>query len=148
MKRLHINLQVAELATALEGYKALLGMPPTLEKTDYAKWDLDDPALSLSLTARGNAPGLDHVGIKFDDKADLDAAMARLESHGENFRPQENANCCYANSDKAWWTDPAGLAWELFVTHAQVERFGADTEVPGNSAEDSAASTSRRSACC
>lgn len=145
MKRLHINLQVAELAPALERYKALLGTPPTLEKTDYAKWDIDDPALSLSITARGNEPGLDHLGIKFDNEKEMEAVLDRLHAVDEMVRAERNATCCYANSDKGWWRDPTGLSWELFVTHEQVDEFGGGTTPPRN---DSAEGATRRSACC
>lgn len=128
MKRLHVNLQVAELAVARSRYAALLGSEPTFEKSDYAKWELDDPALSLSITARGNDVGLDHLGIKFEDETELAAAFERFAALDEPVRAQKGATCCYAYSDKGWWQDPAGVSWELFVTHRQVDEFGgADT---------------------
>lgn len=145
MKRLHINIQVEELAAARSRYQALLGSEPTFEKEDYAKWELDDPALTLSITDRGNTPGLDHLGIKFDDESEMQTVLDRLHAADEMVRAERNATCCYANSDKGWWQDPTGLSWELFVTHQQVDEFGGGTTPPRT---DSAEGTTRRSACC
>lgn len=144
MKRLHINLQVNDIAAAKTKYQALLGVEPTFVKTDYMKWELDDPALNLSITDRGLNTGLDHLGIKFDDVADFEAASERLSALGEDLREQKNSTCCYAHSDKGWWKDPVGLNWELFVTHGQTETFNGSSVVERNSAEGE----SRRSTCC
>lgn len=144
MNRLHINFQVEDLERARELYGALLGQAPTFEKADYIKWDLDDPALSLSATSRGNGAVLDHLGIKFDSQAGLEAAMERMEAIGEPLRAQKGATCCYAQSDKGWWKDPAGMAWELFFTHGQVDEFGGSSGPRDESAEGG----NRRAACC
>jgi hypothetical protein len=31
--------------------------------------------------------------------------------------------CCYANSNKAWVTDPSGIAWEAYQNMGDVEVF-------------------------
>lgn len=143
MNRLHINLRVADLAEARKLYGTLLGQQPTFEKTDYAKWDIDNPPLSLSVTARGRAPALDHLGIKFESQQAFEAAAERMEAIGEPLRAEKNATCCYAQSDKGWWKDPLGLAWELFFTHKQVDELG------GSAAKEvSVEGGSRRAACC
>jgi catechol 2,3-dioxygenase-like lactoylglutathione lyase family enzyme len=144
MKRLHINLQVNDIAAAKTKYQALLGVEPTFVKTDYMKWELDDPALNLSITDRGLDTGLDHLGIKYDDAAEFEAASERLSALGEDLREQKNSTCCYAHSDKGWWKDPVGLSWELFVTHGQTETFSGSAAVQ----EDSAEGEPRRNACC
>lgn len=143
MNRLHINLQVTDLEEARTVYGALLGQAPTFEKSDYIKWDIDNPALSLSVTARGNSPALDHLGIKYESLAAVEAAAARMEAIGQPLREQRNATCCYAQSDKGWWKDPSGTAWELFYTHGQVEAFGRNPDE-----EVSADGGNRRAACC
>lgn len=145
MKRLHINLQVRDLEEARAHYSTLLGSEPGFEKQDYARWELDEPALSLSITDRAGASGLDHLGIKFDAADELHAARQRLEAVGAELRWQENASCCYAKSDKGWWRDPAGLNWELFITHRQVEEFGGDGVPPDTGSADG---SDRSVACC
>ena len=144
MNRLHINLQVENLDQARKLYGALLGQPPTFEKADYIKWDIDSPPLSLSATGRGHGAALDHLGIKFDSQEAFEAAAARMEAIGEPLRAEKNATCCYAQSDKGWWKDPIGLAWELFFTHRQVDEFGGSTTAKEGSVEG----RSRRAACC
>lgn len=144
MKRLHINIQVDSLSDASRRYQALLGIEPTFAKEDYAKWDLDDPAVTLSLSDRGNTPGIDHVGIKFDDSAEMEAVLDRLHAADEMVRAEKDSTCCYANSDKGWWQDPTGLSWELFVTHEQVDEFGGGSSSQPGSAEGA----DRSGACC
>lgn len=145
MKRLHINLQVKDLAQAIEQYALVLGAQPTFRKDDYAKWDLDDPQLSLSITARGLGEGLDHLGIKFDDSDEFREVADRIAAANGETRKEESTTCCYARSDKEWWLDPVGLNWELFVTHEQVDEFGGENTPPRTG---SATGESRRSACC
>lgn len=145
MKRLHINLQVKDLATAIDQYALMLGEQPTFRKDDYAKWDLDEPQLSLSVSARGLGEGLDHLGIKFDNMDEFREVAARIAAANGETRSEESTTCCYARSDKEWWRDPVGLNWELFVTHEQVDEFGGDVS---SSKAGSATGKSRRNACC
>lgn len=144
MNRLHINLQVEDLDQARKLYAALLGHAPTFEKPDYIKWDIDNPPLSLSATSRGHVAALDHLGIKFDSQEAFEAAAARMEEAGQALRAEKDATCCYAQSDKGWWKDPVGLAWELFFTHKQVDRFGGSSEPR----DELASNASRTVACC
>jgi hypothetical protein len=37
---------------------------------------------------------------------------------------EKNTVCCYARSDKQWIADPAGVAWETFLTHEQATVYG------------------------
>ena len=41
MKRIHIGLDVQDLAQSVRFYTDLFGAPPTVEKPDYAKWMLE-----------------------------------------------------------------------------------------------------------
>ena len=51
MNRIHVHINVADLDEARRYYGALLGAGPTVEKADYLKWKLDDPAINLSVVA-------------------------------------------------------------------------------------------------
>jgi hypothetical protein len=36
-------------------------------------------------------------------------------------------NCCYARSEKSWIDDPAGIAWEAFLTTGESTDYGEAT---------------------
>ena len=50
MKRLHLHVNVEDLASSLEFYTTLFGVPPSVEKPDYAKWLLDDPRVNFAIS--------------------------------------------------------------------------------------------------
>jgi catechol-2,3-dioxygenase len=116
MKRLHIHVSVDSIAVATRFYADLFGAAPTVVKDDYAKWMLEDPRVNFAVSTRGKAPGLDHLGIQVDDTAELDMLAERLEAAGHATFDKGAATCCYADSEKAWTRDPAGIAWEAFRT--------------------------------
>ena len=47
MKRLHVHLAVNDVTESVAFYTALFQSEPTVLKPDYAKWQLDDPRISL-----------------------------------------------------------------------------------------------------
>ena len=116
-RRLHVSLSVKSVAAAADFYEALLGTPPTKRKDDYAKFELRDPDLVLSLVPEsccGNGLGLDHFGIRLEDATQMNAAAKALEDRGLTGK-REQVNCCYADQDKLWVTDPDGNAWEVYA---------------------------------
>ena len=126
MKRLHLHVSVPELDKAISFYSTLFDAPPTVVKPDYAKWMLDDPRVNLAISARARPSGIDHVGIQVDDRPALDAISARLKAAGADTLVQEATTCCYAESDKSWVTDTAGVRWETFFTHGEATSYGED----------------------
>jgi catechol 2,3-dioxygenase-like lactoylglutathione lyase family enzyme len=128
MKRLHVHIHVEDLGESIAFYRALFGAEPVVEKTDYAKWLLDDPAVNFAISARGGESGISHLGFQLDDGEELAALTGRLREAGRGTLDQTDAKCCYARSDKAWASDPQGVAWENFVSHGALESFGEDLE--------------------
>ena len=61
MSRMHIHIAVADLAQNIRFYSTLFGTTPTVNKPDYARWELSDPAVNFAISSRGGAPGLDHI---------------------------------------------------------------------------------------
>ena len=116
MPRIHLHVVVEDLAVGIRFYSLLLGSRPTLEKEDYAEWELESPPVNLDITTRGRVPGLDHVGIQFETDAELAALQARMEQAGYTGEAQQNTACCYERSNKYWILDPAYISWELFHT--------------------------------
>jgi uncharacterized glyoxalase superfamily protein PhnB len=124
MKRMHVHVAVENLQRAIGFYSALFAAQPTVIKTDYAKWMLDDPRVNFAISARGRATGLDHLGIHVEDKAELSEVYARLHRAGGTVIEQGQTSCCYAKSEKSWIDDPAGIAWETFLTTGESTDYG------------------------
>lgn len=68
MSRLHVHIAVADLDQNIRFYSAMFGTEPSVVKDDYAKWDLDNPAVNFPISARSTKIGLDHVGIEAHGK--------------------------------------------------------------------------------
>lgn len=128
MKRLHIHVGVADLDQSIGFYSTLFNTQPSVVESDYAKWMLEDPRVNFAISARQRAPGIDHLGIQVDSRAELDELSGRLKAAGETTLDQEAATCCYAKSDKAWVNDPAGVRWETFFTFGGATSYGEDEQ--------------------
>jgi predicted enzyme related to lactoylglutathione lyase len=124
MKRIHVHVSVDDLPHSIVFYSALFAAQPTVAKTDYAKWMRDDPRVNFAISARGRQAGVDHLGIQVEDKAELNEVYARLHKAGGDVIEQGQTNCCYAKSEKSWIDDPAGIAWETFLTIGESTDYG------------------------
>lgn len=124
MKRLHIHVAVEDLDGAMRFYSALFAAQPSVVKHDYAKWMLDDPRVNFAISMRGRPAGLDHLGIQVEGDGELREVYARLREAGGRIREQGKTTCCYAQSEKSWIEDPAGLSWETFLTTGESAVYG------------------------
>jgi catechol 2,3-dioxygenase-like lactoylglutathione lyase family enzyme len=142
MKRLHLHVSVPDLAQSIQFYETLFGAPATVVREDYAKWMLDDPRVNFAISTH-RAAGLDHVGIQVDSAEELGELSGRLKAAGAQTFDEANTTCCYAQSDKSWVSDPAGLRWETFFTFGEATTYG-------QSAALAALETAQKtgSACC
>jgi catechol 2,3-dioxygenase-like lactoylglutathione lyase family enzyme len=138
MKRMHLHVSVPDLAQSIQFYETLFGAPATVVKADYAKWMLDDPRVNFAISQRERAAGVDHIGIQVDSAAELGELSTRLKAAGATTFDQEATTCCYAQSDKSWVNDPAGVRWETFFTFGEATSYG----------EDEPAATAPATACC
>ena len=123
MKRLHVMLQVKNLDESIRFYTALFGSEPTKQKSDYAKWMLDDPRVNFSIAPHGEATGIEHLGIQAESREEMAELRARLARSGGRVADEGETTCCYAESDKAWVTDPQGVSWEAFFTHGEAATY-------------------------
>src|SRR3984885_16091306 len=124
MKRLHVHMAVENLPQSIGFYAALFAAQPSVVKTDYAKWMLDDPRVNFAISTRGRQPGLDHLGIQVESEDELHEVYARLREAGGTIVEQGETACCYAKSEKSWIEDPAGIAWETFHTTGENTDYG------------------------
>ena len=116
----HIALNVSNLERSLKFYKKLLDLEPSKVRTGYAKFDIVNPPLNLTLNehlveGRG---ALSHLGLQVASTRDVLAIRERWISAGLVTRDEMQTDCCYALQDKAWVSDPDGNQWEVFVVLA------------------------------
>lgn len=148
MKRMHLHINVADIDQAVDFYSVLFGAPPSVVKTDYAKWMLEDPRVNLAISSRARTAGIDHVGIQVDSAAELGELAGRLKDAGAQTLDQEATTCCYAKSDKSWVTDTAGVRWETFFTMGEATSYGEDIAVEEVAGACCPSAAATKSACC
>jgi predicted enzyme related to lactoylglutathione lyase len=124
MKRMHVHVSVDDLQHSIAFYSVLFAAEPSVLKTDYAKWMLDDPRVNFAISTRGRQPGLDHLGIQAENGDELKEIYGRLQRAGGNVVDQGQTSCCYAKSEKSWIDDPAGISWEAFHTMGEGTDYG------------------------
>lgn len=139
MKRMHIHIAVNELLESIGFYSTIFGNLPSVERDDYAKWEISDPAVNFAISKRGHPAGVNHLGIQVDSEDELSEIAQRLDEAEITSSQQEGASCCYAHSNKHWALDPQGIAWESFHTLDNIPVFGEDTKTD---------SEGELSACC
>lgn len=130
MKRMHLHVSVPDLGASIAFYETLFGAAPIVVKDDYAKWMLDDPKVNFAISERARATGVDHIGIQVDSAEELGEIAGRLKAAGADTFDQEATTCCYAQSDKSWVQDPAGVRWETFFTFGEATSYGEDEALP------------------
>ncbi|MFC7513414.1 ArsI/CadI family heavy metal resistance metalloenzyme [Herbaspirillum sp. GCM10030257] len=144
MKRLHVHVSVDNLADSIKFYSGMFASEPTVVKTDYAKWMLDDPRVNFAISQRGAEAGLNHLGIQVESTAELSEMQCRLGALQPGVEKEEGVACCYAKSDKYWLNDPSGIAWETFYTLDTIPVFGE----PNKTAAPEETGAAGSEACC
>src|SRR5262249_58392125 len=127
MKRLHVHVGVEDISNAVGFYSALFAAQPVVVKPDYAKWMLDDPRVNFAISTRGEQPGLDHLGIQVESRDELQEVYARLRKAGGNIIEHGQTTFWYAQSEKSWAAEPAGIPWGNFFTPRQNTGFRGGT---------------------
>ncbi|GAA4035523.1 VOC family protein [Parerythrobacter jejuensis] len=131
MKRFHLNLRVEDLAASEKFYTAFFGQAPTVDRSDYKKWMLDDPFINFSIEPSMGKTGIAHVGIQASSENELAAVYDRIaDADAPTFKEGET-QCCYAHSFKNWTRDPDGIVWEAFFTDGQRRDYGEMPDVAG-----------------
>ncbi len=115
--KVHIALNVNNLQESLTFYRALWGTEPVKLRTGYAKFDIAEPAVNLTLNENPvkGLGALNHLGIQVESSEAVLAMRDRLQERGLLTKDEMQTNCCYAFQDKIWLTDPNGYQWEVFV---------------------------------
>ncbi len=113
----HISLKVSDVAKSIEFYTKMLGVKPAKVKLDYAKFDVANPPLNLSVNQGEFEKGgsLSHLGLQVGSTTDVETVGKRWQENGLLTRKEMGTNCCYALQDKVWASDPDGNSWEVFT---------------------------------
>jgi catechol 2,3-dioxygenase-like lactoylglutathione lyase family enzyme len=119
----HVALYVQDLSAAVARYRKLLGQEPAKLRHDYAKFEIADPPVILSLNTGGEPGTVSHLGIRYPGTGDVASELVRARQEELELLAQKGTTCCYAKADKFWVRDADGLPWEMYTLLAD-----ADTE--------------------
>lgn len=113
----HVALNVSDVERSTEFYRRMLGIEPSKVRAGYAKFDVQNPPLNLTLNQSSGAlrGALSHMGIQVASTDDVLLLREKWAQSGLTPRDEMQVNCCYALQDKTWVRDPDGNEWEAFV---------------------------------
>lgn len=116
---MHVSYYVRDLSDSIAFYNHFLGTEPSKVEEGYVKFELEQPALILSLIERPGLvqAGFGHLGIQVDSREEMDRRLAVAEKQGLRTRTEIGTTCCYAVQDKFWVADPDGYQWEVYYFH-------------------------------
>ncbi len=123
MSRIHIALNTHRFDESIAFYSKLFGQEPAKQRERWAKFDVADPAVNLTLNQTDEPVAgsqISHLGIEVGDSETVAAMDQRLQDLGLKTIPETDTTCCYALQDKTWVTDPNGHAWEFFHVKSDV----------------------------
>jgi catechol 2,3-dioxygenase-like lactoylglutathione lyase family enzyme len=126
VKRFHVHVAVKDLEASIRFYSQLFASAPAVRKPDYAKWMLEDPRVNFAISHRDAPPGVQHLGIQVEGRAELDEVYARLRRADAPMLDEGATTCCYAHAEKSWIADPQGVQWETFLTTGESTVYGHD----------------------
>lgn len=141
MAKFHTALNVRNLAASVDFYRLLFGCEAAKRRPDYAKFELSEPPLVLSLIpgrpsagsgAVGGGAGVgnvNHFGLRVTTAETLVEIQRRLELGGIRTQREDGVECCYARQTKFWVADPDKVLWEIYILHEDTDEHGT-AEVP------------------
>lgn len=124
----HLSINVRNVARSIDFYRRMFGIEPSRVRTGYAKFDVQNPPLNLALNEVAglqDAGALSHLGFQVASTDDVLKIRKGWAAAGLVTRDEMDTNCCYANQNKTWVSDPDGNEWEAFVVlHDNVAESG------------------------
>ncbi len=122
----HVALYVEDLAAAVAEYQKILGISPAKVRPGYAKFEIADPPVILSLNVGGKLGTLSHLGIRYAGTGEVASELVRAKREGLDLVQQDGVTCCYAKANKFWVVDSDKVPWEMYTLLADVEAETAD----------------------
>ena len=119
----HVSLNVSNIEESVEFYTKMLGVAPLKVKSDYAKFDVANPPLNLSMVqiAFERGGSLSHLGLQVETTGEVLEIGKRWVESGLKTLDEMKTDCCYALQDKTWVQDPDGNRWEVFTVLENTE---------------------------
>ena len=128
----HVSLNVGDIDASVAFYEKAFGVAATKRRPGYAKFDLVEPSLNLTMQeAPRTGVNASHFGVQVASSEDVAQAWTRFKEAGLKTFTEENTECCYALQDKVWVEDPDGNAWEVFVVKGDVPAAAKDARAGG-----------------
>lgn len=123
----HISLNVSDIDRSAAFFRRVFDTEPSKKQNDYAKFELKNPPITLSLepVSPDERGALNHVGFKLQSTGDLVELQRRLEMAGIKSEREEGVECCYSKQTKFWLHDPDGTLWEMYIVEGDIEHRGA-----------------------
>ncbi len=117
----HVSLNVTDIDAAVAFYERVFGTGPSKRRPGYAKFDLQQPSLNLTMQqAPRTGVNASHFGIQVAGTADVLEAERTFHSRGLRTFREDDVACCHAVQDKVWVEDPDGNQWEVFVVKSDI----------------------------
>ena len=119
----HISLNVSNVENSIGFYSKMLGVEPFKVREGYAKFDVANPPLNLTMN-QGNferGGSLSHLGLQVETSGEVLEMGKRWTENGLITLDEMQTDCCYALQDKTWVSDPDGNRWEVFTVLENTE---------------------------
>ena len=118
----HVSLNVSNIDASVAFYEKVFGVAATKRRPGYAKFDLAEPSLNLTMQeAPRTGVNASHFGVQVASTEDVAVAWSRFKAASLPTLTETGTACCYALQDKVWVEDPDGNAWEVFVVKGEAD---------------------------
>ena len=126
MANVHVHLHVADLEASRSFYQRFLGAEPVKLRPGYVKFLPGVAPINLALSAGQPHQGknVDHLGFEVESRERVAELLTRVKAAGLAVREEIGTDCCYANQDKFWVSDPDGIEWEVYHVNFDVDAEG------------------------
>ena len=100
--RPHVSINVQNVAESVIFYEKMFGVKPQKQTDNYAKFDLQKPALNFSMQTGKEVSQVNHFGIEVDSADAVKLWEELFITRGLITQPEEQTECCFAIQDKVW----------------------------------------------
>jgi catechol 2,3-dioxygenase-like lactoylglutathione lyase family enzyme len=134
----HVSINVSDLDRAVAFYRVFLAVEPAKHYKDYAKFELEEPPLVLSLEPiyHRAADSFNHLGLRLRDPAAVIDVQGRLERAGVLSEREDDVECCYSRQTRFWLIDPDKNMWEVYALTGELPHRGSLTASDALAARD------------
>ena len=113
---MHVSLYVKDVRATTVFYNQFFGQNPEKEMPGYTKYILEKPSLIISFVENAERvqANFGHLGFEVESSERLRKLLDVARKNNLVEKEEIGTNCCYANQDKFWVSDPDGHQWEVY----------------------------------